>query len=215
MAQSNRVYSTSNQLDGVYVTSEDSPQERVRDMINDWKQANKILERDGKGQDAVPKNPLDPPRPARNGHEWVWFTEGYWAERPVVNHAINSNTCNIQKSRERKLIFEKRRSASFVQCRDDLNSPDRQNPTIKSSPASIFNLRRGVEEVVTPGASIRSAMKTITKGLQQTSPKWVRAIPQEGESETLMSRTKRNIKMRLGSQQKKVGNIWGICIEWG
>ncbi|KAL2257114.1 hypothetical protein VTK26DRAFT_644 [Humicola hyalothermophila] len=24
---------------------------------------------------------LDPPRPAKDGHEWVWFPEGYWAER--------------------------------------------------------------------------------------------------------------------------------------
>jgi hypothetical protein len=27
--------------------------------------------------------PLDPPRPAREGMEWVWFPEGYWAEREI------------------------------------------------------------------------------------------------------------------------------------
>lgn len=27
---------------------------------------------------------IDPPRDARSGYEWVWFPEGYWAERPVV-----------------------------------------------------------------------------------------------------------------------------------
>lgn len=27
---------------------------------------------------------VDPPRPAMDGHEWVWFPEGYWAERPVA-----------------------------------------------------------------------------------------------------------------------------------
>jgi hypothetical protein len=26
-------------------------------------------------------HPADPPRPAREGMEWVWFPEGYWAER--------------------------------------------------------------------------------------------------------------------------------------
>lgn len=26
---------------------------------------------------------LDPPRPAKDGMEWVWFPEGYWAEREV------------------------------------------------------------------------------------------------------------------------------------
>lgn len=27
---------------------------------------------------------MDPPRPAREGHEWVWFPAGYWAEREIV-----------------------------------------------------------------------------------------------------------------------------------
>ncbi|ROW02335.1 hypothetical protein VSDG_02477 [Cytospora chrysosperma] len=27
---------------------------------------------------------VDPPRPAKDGYEWVWFPEGYWAERPVA-----------------------------------------------------------------------------------------------------------------------------------
>jgi parafibromin len=28
-------------------------------------------------------NPADPPRPPKSGHEWVWFPEGYWAEREI------------------------------------------------------------------------------------------------------------------------------------
>lgn len=28
----------------------------------------------------------DPPRPPKEGHEWVWFSEGYWAEREKVEH---------------------------------------------------------------------------------------------------------------------------------
>ncbi|KAI1776926.1 hypothetical protein F4818DRAFT_440321 [Hypoxylon cercidicola] len=27
---------------------------------------------------------VDPPRPAKEGHEWVWFPAGYWAEREVI-----------------------------------------------------------------------------------------------------------------------------------
>ncbi|KAI1083406.1 hypothetical protein F5B20DRAFT_595417 [Whalleya microplaca] len=27
---------------------------------------------------------VDPPRPAKEGHEWVWFPAGYWAERAIV-----------------------------------------------------------------------------------------------------------------------------------
>jgi hypothetical protein len=29
------------------------------------------------------RHPLDPPRPAKDGMEWVWFPEGYWAEREI------------------------------------------------------------------------------------------------------------------------------------
>ncbi|KAI0889018.1 uncharacterized protein GGS22DRAFT_184593 [Annulohypoxylon maeteangense] len=31
-----------------------------------------------------PSTFIDPPRPARDGHEWVWFPAGYWAEREVI-----------------------------------------------------------------------------------------------------------------------------------
>ncbi|KAI1142384.1 hypothetical protein F5Y05DRAFT_224649 [Hypoxylon sp. FL0543] len=32
----------------------------------------------------TPNIDIDPPRPAREGHEWVWFPAGYWAEREIV-----------------------------------------------------------------------------------------------------------------------------------
>jgi hypothetical protein len=43
-------------------------------------------ESNGPGDSFTPRSqvggsPADPPRPAREGMEWVWFPEGYWAER--------------------------------------------------------------------------------------------------------------------------------------
>ncbi|KAI1503847.1 hypothetical protein F5X99DRAFT_424845 [Biscogniauxia marginata] len=32
----------------------------------------------------TPSSYIDPPRPAKEGYEWVWFPGGYWAEREVV-----------------------------------------------------------------------------------------------------------------------------------
>ncbi|KAI0841001.1 hypothetical protein F5Y06DRAFT_235181 [Hypoxylon sp. FL0890] len=32
----------------------------------------------------TPNMYMDPPRPAKEGHEWVWFPAGYWAEREIV-----------------------------------------------------------------------------------------------------------------------------------
>ncbi|POS81266.1 hypothetical protein DHEL01_v200366 [Diaporthe helianthi] len=37
----------------------------------------------------------DPPRPARDGFEWVWFPEGYWAERPSP-HRTSSKSHGTQ-----------------------------------------------------------------------------------------------------------------------
>ncbi|KAI1210946.1 uncharacterized protein F4807DRAFT_44209 [Annulohypoxylon truncatum] len=31
-----------------------------------------------------PNTFIDPPRPARDGYEWVWFPGGYWAEREII-----------------------------------------------------------------------------------------------------------------------------------
>lgn len=33
----------------------------------------------------------DPPRPAKEGFEWVWFPDGYWAERPAPRRASSKN----------------------------------------------------------------------------------------------------------------------------
>lgn len=33
----------------------------------------------------------DPPRPAKDGFEWVWFPEGYWAERPTLRRTSSKS----------------------------------------------------------------------------------------------------------------------------
>lgn len=34
---------------------------------------------------SIPKSGIDPPRPAKEGYEWVWFPNGYWAERQRID----------------------------------------------------------------------------------------------------------------------------------
>lgn len=46
--------------------------------------------------DCHPLHSVDPPRPAREGLEWVWFPEGYWAERE-----IRDNPAEKQASRQK------------------------------------------------------------------------------------------------------------------
>ncbi|KAI0435339.1 hypothetical protein F5Y09DRAFT_2518 [Xylaria sp. FL1042] len=41
---------------------------------------------------SVPATSIDPPRPAKEGYEWVWFPGGYWAEREIVETPPKDST---------------------------------------------------------------------------------------------------------------------------
>lgn len=36
------------------------------------------------GMPPTPRTLVDPPRPPREGYEWVWFPDGFWAEREIA-----------------------------------------------------------------------------------------------------------------------------------
>ncbi|KAI1423277.1 hypothetical protein F5Y12DRAFT_549675 [Xylaria sp. FL1777] len=41
---------------------------------------------------SIPATGIDPPRPAKEGYEWVWFPAGYWAEREIVETPFKDST---------------------------------------------------------------------------------------------------------------------------
>ncbi|KAF2973403.1 hypothetical protein GQX73_g143 [Xylaria multiplex] len=41
---------------------------------------------------SIPTNGIDPPRPAKDGYEWVWFPAGYWAEREIAEAPTKDST---------------------------------------------------------------------------------------------------------------------------
>lgn len=70
------------------VTSATTLSDRIQSLVEDVKAAG---ERRGSQQismrssvPSVEQRSIDPPRPPKDGQEWVWFPEGYWAERPIV-----------------------------------------------------------------------------------------------------------------------------------
>jgi parafibromin len=46
--------------------------------VSDWNEKVRRESHLGSGE-FQPRHAVDPPRPAKEGHEWVWFPEGYWA----------------------------------------------------------------------------------------------------------------------------------------
>ncbi len=67
--------------------------------VSDWNERVQRETRAGSG-DFPPRNPADPPRPAKEGHEWVWFPEGYWAEREKLERKPSRRW--FQKSSDRQ-----------------------------------------------------------------------------------------------------------------
>ncbi|TGO86337.1 hypothetical protein BPOR_0312g00030 [Botrytis porri] len=47
----------------------------------------------------VPQQGIDPPRPAREGYEWVWFPAGYWAERELPAGLSITNPEGLRSSK--------------------------------------------------------------------------------------------------------------------
>lgn len=43
------------------------------------------------------RHPADPPRPPRAGLEWVWFPDGYWAERQVRDSPSSHNRRSLSR----------------------------------------------------------------------------------------------------------------------
>lgn len=72
---------------------------------------------------------VDPPRPAKDGFEWVWFPDGYWAERPVHEKTES------RKGSESRLWRWYSRSS-----RGKADSDEQKGGTTSASPKTPFKL---------------------------------------------------------------------------
>ncbi|KAI1192139.1 hypothetical protein F5B17DRAFT_445051 [Nemania serpens] len=50
---------------------------------------------------SMPNIGMDPPRPAREGCEWVWFPAGYWAEREIAETPTAKDSIRVFRWRKR------------------------------------------------------------------------------------------------------------------
>ncbi|KAK3400175.1 hypothetical protein B0T20DRAFT_478021 [Sordaria brevicollis] len=81
---------------------------------------------------------LDPPRPPKEGYEWVWYPEGYWAERefrPIEFAASSSRSPEIKVWKWRKRSA-KNESLSGSLENDASTSSPKTNPPVQQSPVS-------------------------------------------------------------------------------
>jgi len=111
-----------------------SPPASVRHQnLSDWNDSS-MFDNPSEYRAYQPQHPLDPPRPARNGLEWVWFPDGYWAEREVHDLVSRKRPQHVERPRwwnrassERK----KNRSTGQQSVNDNNTQPATNLPKIK------------------------------------------------------------------------------------
>jgi len=75
----------------------------------------------------------DPPRPAKEGFEWVWFPDGYWAERE-----LQSNQRKASDGSSARLWKWRSHSSKSKSSSDDQRGMPLSPKTIHTSPGAGF-----------------------------------------------------------------------------
>ncbi|KAE8450547.1 hypothetical protein EG329_006278 [Mollisiaceae sp. DMI_Dod_QoI] len=142
------------------------------------------------------RHPADPPRPAKSGLEWVWFPDGYWAEREVHDNPIKKR---LPRQKWWSRSPEKPKEGSNASRTSDNISPKPDIPKIKVS--SIFSCRSR------SGSAAGKTSRKSSKGESVLSDKLKDSnvsktetnitSPQQPEKLGLYYRTKKQIRKRL------------------
>jgi hypothetical protein len=159
-------------------------------------------------------HPADPPRPAKEGMEWVWFPEGYWAERERKELFMTEG-----KHKTIQRWFNRIPETRFISPFQDQSPNDSPTKTLiprikigsintrKSS--SKASSRRLSERQSEPGfsSSFGSRVKKISTNRLSTSSRG------EQEKSGLYSRTKKTIETRLLGKHQEVRVIIEIDLS--
>ena len=77
----------------------------------------------------------DPPRPAKEGYEWVWFPEGYWAEREIHGlRDIPRKTSDVTRLWKWRSRSSKSKSSS-----DDQRTMSLSPKSLHTPPGGVFS----------------------------------------------------------------------------
>jgi parafibromin len=139
---------------------------------------------------------VDPPRPPRAGFEWVWFPEGYWAERERPGISPSKQTTKKKwwnRSPGRQSKASRHTDANTTQRNRDM--PKIKIGRIVSRRASSSNRRKSEND----SQKSSTPLSSITFVGSTTPPNWP-----IGPRERLYCKVKRNIKKQLFQQPKPV-----------
>jgi hypothetical protein len=150
------------------ITSSVSKTSKYPLNVSDWNEK-VVRETTSTNIQPSPEHAVDPPRSPRAGHEWVWFSEGYWAERESFH-----NTSKNRKSRQKWFSLSKGRRHSGSRNSKIASSNSTSNKRLKvgESKTSVISPRKGtsVGDNISSADSRGSRGAKLLKGLRHISP---------------------------------------------
>ncbi len=80
----------------------------------------------------------DPPRPPKLGYEWVWFPEGYWAERALLPLPVKSPRDKFRDVKTRKWRTRSIRSCGSQDAKPRSISPRTQIHSVPTAESHLL-----------------------------------------------------------------------------
>jgi len=203
------LFSSSNGDKASESTAELAP-EKTNHPIEARKLAAKMLKQDTKTDNEFHTTSVDPPRPARYGHEWVWFLEGYWAERPIANNRLTSSKDSHTMNEVRDDSYRKFQDEIPTQCQGGFPALKYQNTTTtrprstsQSKPSNVNERRDKLTK------STRITAGSFINWLHQNPSNILQTELQRGESEGIISKNKKNLRLGLKGPRRKTARVGG------
>lgn len=177
---------------------------RYPQNVSDWNE--KVQRETRSGSGAQNRLAIDPPRPAKEGYEWVWFPEGYWAEREKPESSPREQKTEkgrnwFQKSQDRlgdSLSASKEAKGNKTPPNDDI--PQIRIGGMKSPGSSSRESQTTEDRSITTDAS----GSKIKRGLQFVSPTHPHFTSPTGQPEGLYCKVKRNLESAVINKPQMV-----------
>jgi parafibromin len=176
--------------------------------VSDW---NERVVRDAGPNSSKPMPPsrhaADLPRLAKDGYEWVWFPEGFWAEREDTESG-RSQTNSKSQGWLTKGSSRKKSSGYKSNHTSDSDKPSSTSGTASTNLTPFGKFRSKstgptvqTETTKTQNSQQDSEAGPVLRSLQLLSPTHPHFVSPDGELEGLYCKMKRNIGMVVKPKQ--------------
>lgn len=162
---------------------------------------------------------IDPPHPSKKRYEWVWFPDGYCAEREMIELPRDTKSKTRATWKSRIIGASRRTNKSNQQELAGLKVGSFSNPTIVPRTRQQYSHGSGRELSLMNKSNYKIQSSKLRRSLQYMSPSYPHFLSPDGEPEGLYCKTKRSIGVggistSKGNKVSKVYETWQERIGW-